>query len=29
MSVVPNAGHLLMIERAEVFSEAVADFLNE
>ena len=28
VSVVTNAGHLLMIERAEVFSEAVADFLN-
>ena len=28
VSVLPNAGHLLMIERAEVFAGAVADFLN-
>ncbi len=28
VSVIPNAGHLLMIERAEVFSAAVADFLS-
>ena len=27
-TVVPNAGHLLMIERAEVFAAAVADFLG-
>lgn len=27
VSVIPNAGHLLMIERAEVFAGAVADFL--
>jgi pimeloyl-ACP methyl ester carboxylesterase len=29
VSVIPNAGHLLMIERAEVFSTAVSDFLNQ
>ena len=28
VSVLPNAGHLLMIERAEVFAAAVADFLS-
>ena len=28
VSVLPNAGHLLMIERAEVFAGAVADFLG-
>ena len=28
VSVLPNAGHLLMIERAEVFAGAVIDFLN-
>ena len=28
VSVLPNAGHLLMIERAEVFAGAVTDFLN-
>jgi pimeloyl-ACP methyl ester carboxylesterase len=28
ISVLPNAGHLLMIERAEVFAGAVADFLS-
>ena len=28
VSVLPNAGHLLMIERAEVFAGAVADFLS-
>jgi len=28
VSIVPNAGHLLMIERAEVFSSAVAEFLS-
>ena len=27
VSVIPNSGHLLMIERAEVFAAAVADFL--
>jgi pimeloyl-ACP methyl ester carboxylesterase len=29
VSVIPNAGHLLMIERAEVFSTAVSDFLKQ
>ena len=29
VSVIPNAGHLLMIERAEVFAAAVSDFLNQ
>ena len=28
VSVMPNAGHLLMIERAEVFAAAVSDFLS-
>ena len=28
VSILPNAGHLLMIERAEVFAGAVADFLS-
>ena len=28
VSVMPNAGHLLMIERAEVFATTVADFLD-
>ena len=28
VSVLPNAGHLLMIERAEVFADTVADFLS-
>ena len=28
VSVLSNAGHLLMIERAEVFASAVADFLS-
>jgi pimeloyl-ACP methyl ester carboxylesterase len=28
VSVIPNAGHLLMIERAEVFASAVTDFLS-
>ncbi|MDA0264473.1 MAG: alpha/beta fold hydrolase [Chloroflexi bacterium] len=28
VSVIPNAGHLLMIERAEVFAASVADFLS-
>ena len=28
VSVLPNAGHLLMIERAEVFAGAVTDFLS-
>ena len=28
VSVIPNAGHLLMIERAEVFAAAVSDFLS-
>ena len=29
VSIIPNAGHLLMIERAEVFAAAVSDFLNQ
>ncbi len=28
VSVLPNAGHLLMIERAELFADTVADFLS-
>jgi len=28
VSIMPNAGHLLMIERAEVFASSVADFLS-
>ena len=28
VSIIPNAGYLLMIERAEVFAAAVADFLT-
>ncbi len=28
VTVIPNAGHLLMIERAEVFAAAVSDFLS-
>ena len=28
VSIIPNAGHLLMIERSEVFSAAVAEFLS-
>ncbi|MEC9289651.1 MAG: alpha/beta hydrolase [Chloroflexota bacterium] len=28
VSIIPNAGHLLMIERAEVFASSVADFLS-
>ena len=28
VSLMPNAGHLLMIERAEVFADTVADFLK-
>lgn len=28
VSVMPNAGHLLMIERAEVFAAALVDFLS-
>ena len=29
VSVIPNAGHLLMLERAAVFSTAVSDFLTQ
>mgnify|MGYP001161416161 FL=1 len=28
VSIMPNAGHLLMIERAEVFASSVVDFLS-
>ena len=28
VSIMPNAGHLLMIERAEVFASSVANFLS-
>ena len=29
LSVIRNAGHLLMIERAEVFAATVSEFLNQ